>query len=50
MHRSEMRLRTMRNDLWKRLAVYGAGRKTLNMALVMAEMDEEEQAGMDSAG
>lgn len=41
-HRAEMRLRTMRVDLWKRMAAE-PGRKTFSMALLMAEQDEAEQ-------
>ena len=44
MHRAEMKARNMRNDLWKRLAVHNAGRKGPSLALIMARMDDEEQA------
>jgi hypothetical protein len=43
-HRSEVRLRTLRIDLWKLLEASGKGRKGPSLALIMARMDDEEQA------
>ncbi len=46
-HRAEMRAHTLRTALWKRLAAHNAGRKGPSLALLMAELDDDEQAAMD---
>jgi hypothetical protein len=50
LYRSEMKLRTMRNDLWRQLRLHNAGRKGPSLALLMAELDDADQAGLDGAG
>ena len=43
-HRAEMRAHTLRTALQKRLEAHGTGRKTVSLALLMAEDDAAEQA------
>jgi hypothetical protein len=50
MHRAEMAAHTLRTAVWKRIALHNAGRRGPNLALIMAELDAEDQASMGDAG
>lgn len=49
LYRAEMKLRTMRTDLWKQLDKHGTGRQPFSLALIMAEQDEAEQDELGSS-
>jgi hypothetical protein len=48
LYRAEMKARTMRVDFWKQLDAHSKGPGRFDMALVMAELDDEEQAAQAS--
>lgn len=49
LHRAEGRLRSLRNDLWKRLDASPAPRKRLDAAVYWADRWESKQAGGEGA-